>query len=331
MGSLLTVADFVPLAGWALAVATFLTGTIVPVVYRRVSFEGISLRQAHNVRVVTESATRVLTFSATVKVANVGRGAVVLDGIRAPDSLSIDDIALHWVGTELKLYSPGAPITLPPSHAEGGEDFLPVVVASPEERILAIGLRFSYPPRDSPAILLSRHVERHGLTVGFRINGKYRDYTLTVGGADRAAMPVSDEPTAVGPPHTPDRSVVPPVAERELVGTVHAGEDLRGAHLAGRDLRGWVLNDADLRGADLAGAILDGAVLNGADLRGADLTGTNLHGAVLTHADLRDARLGGASLDGAILNAADFRGAAYTDRTEWPAGFDPGIAGAWGT
>jgi uncharacterized protein YjbI with pentapeptide repeats len=306
-------ADFVPLAGWVLALVTFAAGTVVPVVYRRFSFDEISLQQAHDVRVVTESDARLLIFSTVLKVANVGGGAVVLDHIRAPEALSIDGLELRWIGTELKLHSPGAPITLPPSDGDGGPDYLPVVIGSPDERILALGFRFSYPPGASPATRLSRHIERHGLAAGFRINGKYRDYTLKIGGHSVEALPG-------GASHREDSTMarLPAASARQS-----ARDDPQGAKLAGRDLRGASLREADLRNADLEKSDLRGAVLTGAnlqaailveaDLQGAVLDGANLHGCNLTRADLRGAVLGATDLREANLARADLRGAVFSE------------------
>ena len=149
----------------------------------------------------------------------------------------------------VKLYPPGAHITLPPSDGDGGPDYLPVVIGSPDERILALGFRFSYPPGASPATRLSRHVERHGLTAGFRINGKYRDYTLKIGGNLAESLSSSAQESAGHAPSPLEKS------------HPSAREDLRGAKLAERDLRGANLQEADLRGANLERADLRGAVL----------------------------------------------------------------------
>jgi hypothetical protein len=78
--------------------------------------------------------------------------------------------------------------------------------------------------------------------------------------------------------------------------------------LRGADLCDWSLSHGDLAGFDLREALLRGCRLRGADLRGANLCG----------ADLSDAELTGALLSEAV----------YDQETRWPAGFDPGPAGA---
>ena len=59
------------------------------------------------------------------------------------------------------------------------------------------------------------------------------------------------------------------------------------------------------------------------------LTGANLSGADLSDADLSNADLCDANLRGADLSGASLLNTAYDDRTAWPAGFDPRIAGAF--
>lgn len=73
----------------------------------------------------------------------------------------------------------------------------------------------------------------------------------------------------------------------------------------------------------LAYADLSGKYLTEANFVGANLRGANLKGAVIVRADLRRA-----NLEEAHLDRADLRGALYDSQTRWPAGFDPGRAGA---
>ncbi|MCZ9349581.1 pentapeptide repeat-containing protein [Streptomyces mutabilis] len=79
--------------------------------------------------------------------------------------------------------------------------------------------------------------------------------------------------------------------------------DLRGARMVATDLRDADFTEADLREANLRKADAGGAVFHDADLRLADLRGTDL-----SAADLLRARL---------------TGALASERTRWPAGFDP--------
>lgn len=120
--------------------------------------------------------------------------------------------------------------------------------------------------------------------------------------------------------------------------------NLQGAALAVADFSGANLSGCNLRNADLTGAVLTGAKLSGADLRGAtfthtdlghsgledsNLTGVNLNDANLTGADLSRARLQGTNLADASMKYTLLAGAAFDDRTQFPALiFDPEAKGA---
>ena len=98
------------------------------------------------------------------------------------------------------------------------------------------------------------------------------------------------------------------------------------------DLRLCDLTEARCVLADFRGALLVEAVLNAADLTKADLREANLRKAKAQNATFRDADLRGADLRGADLSSADLEGARLeaavaSDRTHWPAAFDPLAAG----
>lgn len=109
---------------------------------------------------------------------------------------------------------------------------------------------------------------------------------------------------------------------------------LRNANLNGANLSGAELYNADLTEAMLNDANLSGAELLGARLSGANLSRANLSSAVLGYADLNGANLHGTNLYGTDLstvynlNNANLNGAWYSDKTNWPDGFDPEAAGA---
>ena len=109
---------------------------------------------------------------------------------------------------------------------------------------------------------------------------------------------------------------------------------LRNANLDGANLRGAELYDANLTEAILTSANLSGAKLSGARLSGANLFNADLSSAILGYADLNGANLERANLYGTDLSAvynlksANLNGAWYSDKTNWPDGFDPVAAGA---
>jgi hypothetical protein len=176
----------IPLAGWLLSVATFVLGTITPFLYRRFSHEGIAIQQAYDVRATTQDETEKsqgeVVVSTIVKLANAQKETVLLDGIEV-SFLKTDGTEFEPSNVELKVYEPKTEIHLPPHTAPDRLlDYLPLLVKSDEERIIAMGFRFQHSPKDDADAVfkLSRYIERQGLRVAFRINGKYRNYVMTV-------------------------------------------------------------------------------------------------------------------------------------------------------
>ncbi|CAL9480236.1 hypothetical protein SUDANB140_03030 [Streptomyces sp. enrichment culture] len=84
---------------------------------------------------------------------------------------------------------------------------------------------------------------------------------------------------------------------------------------------------ADLRAAKLVETDLPDADFTETDLREANLRKATAHGAVFHRADLRMADLRGTDLSTADLAEARLSGALASERTRWPAGFDPTAAG----
>ena len=114
----------------------------------------------------------------------------------------------------------------------------------------------------------------------------------------------------------------------DLEGAQLPGAVLERAHLKWSNLRGSDLGEANLRHADMEAANLGQANLSWAKAAHADLRNANLGGANLGHADLTGANLCGAYLDGANLRDSTLCGARFDEFTQWPAGFDPELAGA---
>ncbi|MFJ8951087.1 pentapeptide repeat-containing protein [Streptomyces sp. NPDC102381] len=121
----------------------------------------------------------------------------------------------------------------------------------------------------------------------------------------------------------------------EAAGLYHA--NLTQASLVSVNLRHTDLTTAVLRRARCVLSDLRGAKMVETDLRDADFTETDLResnlrkadarGAVFHRADLRMADLRGADLSTAHLVEARLVGALASERTRWPADFDPTAAG----
>lgn len=120
---------------------------------------------------------------------------------------------------------------------------------------------------------------------------------------------------------------------------VEAGEDpvhavFRGGHfdragLRGCDLTGADFSRASLRRANLSDAALMSVRFDFADMSEANLSNSDLSGASLVETNLWNADLRGAHLRAAgAMSMANIRGAIFDQRTTWPEGFDPVLAGA---
>lgn len=169
-----------------MSLVTFLLGTVTPFIYRRFFHEGISVQQAFDVRAVTqeefEKNQSEVIFSTIVKFANAQKETVLLDGVEV-SSVKAHGIQFDPIGVELKVYEPKTAIYLPPhTTPDNVLDYLPLLVKSNEERIIAIGFRFRYSSKDSEEVnsKLFEYIEENNLKVSFRINGKYRNYVMKV-------------------------------------------------------------------------------------------------------------------------------------------------------
>ena len=103
-----------------------------------------------------------------------------------------------------------------------------------------------------------------------------------------------------------------------------------------RDLLGIDLEGVDLRNIGFDGACLEGANFQDVDLRSADVRGIIWKGANLRRADLRGVNFEDRDFRVLLrvwqyrteLEEADLQGAIYSNKTIWPAFFDPEAAGA---
>lgn len=178
----------IPLAGWVRSAIAFVLGTIVPILYSRLYYEGISIKQ-RNDRLVSQEENEkgeiLPVFSTIFNIANVKKESVLIDNIRIkPPSFKLNDIAFELNRIDLKFYQPDADKYLPPSNAPDRRlDNLPLIVKPDEIKICGIGVWFQYTPpnnSDNATKFLADFIEAKGLHIAFRINGKYRDYLLQI-------------------------------------------------------------------------------------------------------------------------------------------------------
>jgi hypothetical protein len=131
----------IKVADSVLAVVSFFAGTIVPVVYKRLAYDQISLRQPSDIRGVFQDADTLkqhqIIFFTVVKLANASKDCLIIDEIRA-DSVSTFAAGYECVGVDLKTSKPGEEIQLPPTGP--ALDFLPFLVKETSELIITLGL-----------------------------------------------------------------------------------------------------------------------------------------------------------------------------------------------
>jgi hypothetical protein len=187
----------IPLAGWVLSVLTFAAGTIVPVIFRRLSYEGLSVKQPLDVRAVfqdDDSQRRSeLVFGTLVKIANAGKDALIIDDIQT-GSLEGFGGRFTPIGVDVKAYDPHQTIRVPPSPASPEEDpdYMPLLIKDETERLLSLGLWFRYSQSMSEVVdQFGQLAADPGIKVHFRINGKYRPYVLHAKPSDRWHLPAA--------------------------------------------------------------------------------------------------------------------------------------------
>ncbi len=97
--------------------------------------------------------------------------------------LKLNGVIFKQINTDLKLFDQNLTIYLPPSTAPDHRlDYFPVIIKADEIKIIGIGLKFSYIPKNvEDAInIFNEYIYTQGFSVSFRINGKYRDYRLRI-------------------------------------------------------------------------------------------------------------------------------------------------------
>jgi hypothetical protein len=196
----------VSLAGWVLSIISFILGTITPALYRRLFHEGFAIRQFMQMTVLTPTFTSnkkgkqgygVVVFSTLLKIANVQKESILINDIKVRP-FKVDSITFEQfegaLGSEFQFVGPGEAVTLPPSMAEEvestteevksktGVDGPPFIIKTDEEKVMAVGIRFTYTPNISEDIAIramTKHISK-GLRVSFQVNGKYRSFMLRI-------------------------------------------------------------------------------------------------------------------------------------------------------
>jgi hypothetical protein len=139
-----------------------------------------------------------------LKVANVRKDAIIIEGLEAPKKITVPGFSFEPFYTEFKFFCPGDPIALPPSNpiivvlpgrgattgisqtvAPVFEDFPPLIVKSGDDKLLGVTIYFSFKQseagKENEAYqALYNHIVREGLPIGLSINGEYRRFKLQI-------------------------------------------------------------------------------------------------------------------------------------------------------
>jgi hypothetical protein len=136
-------------------------------------------------------------FSTLLKIANVQKESILINDVKV-SPFKMDGITFKQLegalGSEFQFVGPGETVTLPPSMAEEventveiksktGVDGPPFIIKTDEEKVMGIGIRFTYTPNigeDNAARAMTKYISNKGLRISFQINGKYRGFTLRI-------------------------------------------------------------------------------------------------------------------------------------------------------
>lgn len=195
-----------------LAVISFVIGTLVPIFYRRFSYEGLSIQQPFPVDILisveSDEKNHIShhVFVTVVKIANSQKDSALIDDIQLdlPTKVNFDT---HLTEIKIKILSPEdliyAPIDLQVQVVTGKEkavekeyifpdgesyvvlsqptsfSYLPFIVKGNEELLMAI--QFSLPKSVITDLIdQNRNSNKQLKKLKFRVNGKYRTYGVYV-------------------------------------------------------------------------------------------------------------------------------------------------------
>lgn len=185
-----------------LAVISFIIGTLVPTIFRRLSYEGLSIRQPFQMDIVTggtsDSSNRTV-YVTVVKIANARGESALIDDIQLALPTK-DNIDTRLTEIVLRVLSPGDAIYAPLDAnvqiiSNGAEiirkeyrfpegsswvfidkplfSYLPFIVKANEELLVAIQFPLSMAVKK--VLMGSINTPRK---LVFRVNGKYRTYAV---------------------------------------------------------------------------------------------------------------------------------------------------------
>lgn len=191
-----------------LAVISFLTGTLFPIIYKRLTYEGIAIRQPFRLDVILSEDSRYV-FGTVLKIANTQKESALIDRIKLvlprrgnrKVYVGVSDIKIQFLVSGAPVYFPlDTDMSVTDSTSDQGSQktyhfptapsflitsqvnytSLPFIVKPNEERLIA--LEFAIPKDLNKPLTfdgLQTHTDRkQQIKILFRINGRYRDYVV---------------------------------------------------------------------------------------------------------------------------------------------------------
>jgi hypothetical protein len=200
----------VSVAGWVLSLFTLLLGTVLPTLYARFAFDGISIGKVDVAQYKADASEAGMSFS--VRIANTTKSAIAVEAIKTNLPELLHGLNPHLTSEEAWIESPSA--------GEEGEN-LPIVI--PPESVRSIEFKEYYriePPTDSsiPHDTKAAEIERiksslrraiveNGLEVAIILNGKLRPLSIRTSAENvRESIPPPPPP----PPPISNRQPVSP-------------------------------------------------------------------------------------------------------------------------
>jgi len=164
------------------ALGSFVLGAVVVPLYDRLTYDGFSISQPHDV-VTTNSQgeLQIASYGTVLKIANATKSSLIIDSIISEDA-HFHEMKLAFVGTRVRVADKGIQIPIPIAlgNAEAADSGFPLLVKP--DSIALVQIELIYRPVNGPLKnVTDQFTERYkavGIPVNVKINGKFRSYTL---------------------------------------------------------------------------------------------------------------------------------------------------------
>jgi hypothetical protein len=163
------------LAGWLLSLGAFLLGTAAPFVYRRFTFEGISIKPL-DARAVLPSHND-LVFGTLIRIGNVSGRALLIDNIQV-DPIRVTGETFLLKSSLLAKVTDTRDVHIPIWRTDSGE-VLPIILKNETVEVYVLEMQFSFDGHDlQEALEVFGCVLDEPFQIRLRVNGTYRRYGI---------------------------------------------------------------------------------------------------------------------------------------------------------